>query len=57
MIKREFVLERATKNTYRYKEENLPEETLAFGTIYVQKELLPTKPQRIVVSVEEVTLK
>jgi len=55
---REFTLERATKNMYRYKEEQSPNEVnepRMCGTIYVEKRALPTKPQRIRVTVEEVT--
>lgn len=53
---REFTLEKVTKNTYRYSE--IPEigenSTPMCGTIYVQKDALPTKPQRIRVTIEEV---
>ena len=46
----EFVFVRATKNTYRYEEEA---EVPIVGVIYVQKHAVPTKPQRIRVTIEE----
>ena len=53
---REFTLERTTKNMYRYQEEGIPagENTLLSGTVYIFKAALPTKPQRIRVTVEPV---
>jgi hypothetical protein len=51
-IRREFVFERATKNTYRYNEEPA-EGPIMSGALYIRKELLPHKPPRIIVTVEE----
>jgi hypothetical protein len=51
---RELVLEKATKNTYVYHEELKNGETPVAPVIYIKKEALPTKPQRIRVTVEEV---
>lgn len=54
---REFVLEKATKNTYFYTQvlsNDMAEPDLNMG-IYVFKTALPTKPQRIRVTIEEVT--
>lgn len=60
MLTREFVFEKATKNTYRYLEVAAPngnvETDQMCGTIYIQKAAFPTKPPRIRVTVEEVAL-
>jgi len=59
---RDFTFEKATKNTYRYQEvaaqtDGTPDEMApdVCGAIYIGKWALPTKPQRIRVTVEEVT--
>lgn len=52
---REFTFERATKNTYRYQEiVNEGGEPQLSQAVYIYKTALPTKPQRIRVTVEEV---
>jgi hypothetical protein len=56
---RDFVFEQATKNTYRYREDYDPANSVepfgvCIGPLYVQKAALPTKPQRIRVTVEPV---
>lgn len=55
----QFVLERTTKNTYRYREVEVGTdqdiEVPIVGTLYVQKFALPTKPQRLNVTIEQVT--
>lgn len=56
-ITREFIFEKATKNTFRYQEvvdkTEGEEEAVVIGAIYVQKWVLPGTPQRIRVTVEE----
>ena len=55
MITREFTFKKSTANTYVYEEERLTsEEPKLTRVIYVLKDALPTKPQRIRVTVEEV---
>lgn len=56
-ITREFIFEKATKNTFRYQEvvdkTEGEEEAAVVGTIYVQKWAFPAQPSRIRVTVEE----
>lgn len=51
---RDFVLDKTTKNTYRFAEIMEDDDAPMVGVIYVQKSALPTKPQRIRVTIEEV---
>jgi len=53
-----FALEKATKNTYRYREVEVGTdkdvEVPIVGTLYVQKFALPSKPQRLQVAIQVV---
>lgn len=51
---REYVLDKSTKNTYVYREDLKDGETQVAKVIYFDKAALPTKPQRLRVTVEEV---
>lgn len=57
---RDFTLEKETLHTYRYAEVSVPNNGgldvgPMCGTVYIRKEALPTKPQRIRVTIEEVS--
>jgi len=49
-IERTFVHEKTTRRTYRFKE--IGTETLAIGTLYMQKNQLPEQPKKVKVTVE-----
>jgi hypothetical protein len=52
-MRRDFVLEKATKNTYRYTEVVDLETSTMCGVIYIQKNVLDSPPpQKITVTVD-----
>lgn len=47
----DFVLEKATKNTYRFMEADRPGQPKLIGTLYVQKHVFPEAPGNISVTI------
>ena len=55
MITRTFKFQRDTKRTYRFEEEADSNQQVAVGILYVQKDAFDAQPDRIKVTIEEVT--
>lgn len=55
LLRRDFVFEKATRNTYRFAEvvPPGPDQNMAVGVLYVQKSAFGKQPERLTVTIQE----